>query len=57
MEDSIHSKHSKSSTGGKLMVFWRGDLMKNFLTEGIIYNADDFYVHAKTADFEEEVIN
>ena len=31
--------------------------MKNFLTEGIIYNADDFYLHANTADFEEEVIN
>ena len=30
--------------------------MKNFLNEGIIYN-DDFYVHANTADFEEEVIN
>ena len=57
MEDSIHSKHSKSATGGKLMVFGRGDLMKNFLNEGIIYNADDFYVHANTADFEEEVIN
>ena len=47
MEDSIHSKHSKSATGGKLMVFGGGDLMKNFLNEGIIYNADDFYVHAK----------
>ena len=57
MEDSIHSKHSKSATGGKLMVFGRGDLMKNFLNEGIIYNADDFYVHANTADFEEEVLN
>ena len=31
MEDSIHSKHSKSATGGKLMVFGRGDIMKNFL--------------------------
>ena len=31
--------------------------MKNFLNEEIIYNADDFYVHANTADFEEEVIN
>ena len=31
--------------------------MKNFSNEGIIYNADDLYVHANTADFEEEVIN
>ena len=56
-EDNIHSKHSKSATGGKLMVFGRGDLMKQFLNEGIIYKAGDFYVHANTADFEEEAIN
>ena len=31
--------------------------MEKFLNEGITYNADDFYVHANTADFEEEVIN
>ena len=39
------------------MVFGRRYLMKNFLNEEIIYNADDFYVHANTADFEEEVLN
>ena len=56
-EDNIHSKHSKSATGRKLMVFGRGDLMKQFLNEGIIYKAGNFYVHANTADLEDEVIN
>ena len=31
--------------------------MKQFLNEGIIYKAGDFYVHANTADLEDEVIN
>ena len=38
------------------MVFGQRDLMKNFLNEEIIYNAEDFYVHANTADFEKEVM-
>ena len=58
MEDNIHSKHSsKSATGGKLMVFGRGDLMEKFFSEGIKYNVEDYFMHANTADFEEQVVN
>ena len=55
---NIHSKHSsKSATGGKLMVFGRGDLMEKFFSEGIKYNVEDYFMHANTADFEEQVVN
>ena len=54
----FHSKHtSKSATSGKLMVFGRGDLMEKFFSEGIKYNVEDYFMHANTADYEEQVVN
>ena len=39
------------------MVFGRGDLMEKFFSEGIKYNVEDYFMHANTADFEEQVVN
>ena len=57
VEDNIHSKDSgKSETGGKLMVYSRGNLKAQFLGEGIKYNEKDFYIHANTTDFTREIV-
>ena len=39
------------------MVFGRGDLMEKFFSEGIKYNVEDYFMHANTADYEEQVVN
>ena len=57
IEDNVHSKDStKSATGGKLMAYGRGDLKDMFMRGGLKYNASDFYMHANTTDFKEEVV-
>ena len=57
IEDNMHSKDStKSATGGKFMAYGRGDLKDMFMREGLKYNAADFYMHANTTDFKEEVV-
>ena len=56
VEDNIH-EGTAALTAGKIMAFGMGPLKERFLSEGVRFNAEDFYMHAKTHDFTREIVH
>ena len=57
VRDNIHQagmEHSAKSAG-KLMVYGKGSVKRDFMGEGIKFNKDEYYVHANSHNFEEEI--
>ena len=55
VEDNV--QEGAALTAGKIMAFGRGPLKESFLSEGIRFNAQHFYMHANTYDFTKEIVD
>ena len=56
MEDNIHES-AAALTAGKIMAFGMGTLKERFLSQGVRFNSQDFYLHANTHDFTREIVD
>ena len=54
VEDNIHG--GAALTAGKLMAFGMGPLKERFLSDGVRFNPQDFYMHANTHDFTRQIV-
>ena len=54
MEDNVLGKGAQ--TKRKLMVYGGGSIKERFMTNGIKFNSEEFYMHAYHTDFQEEAV-
>ena len=54
VEDNVLGKGAQ--TNGKLMVYGCGSIKERFMTNGIKFNSEEFYMHANHTDFQEESV-
>ena len=54
VEDNVLGKGAQ--TNGKLMVYGCGSIKERFITNGIKFNSEEFYMHANHTDFQEEEV-
>ena len=54
IRDNVLGKGAQ--TKGKYMAYGLGNIKKDFLTEGIKFDADKFYMHANHTDFQMEAV-
>ena len=54
VEDNVLGKGAQ--TNGKLMVYGCGSIKERFMTNGIKFNSEEFYMHANHTDFQEEAV-
>ena len=55
MEDNVLGKGA--ATSGKFMVFGSGTIKERFLSEGIKFDQEQYYMHANHTDFQMEKVN
>ena len=55
MEDNVLGKGA--ATSGKFMVFGSGTIKEKFLSEGIKFDQEQYYMHANHTDFQMEKVN
>ena len=55
VEDNI--QEGAALTAGKLMAFGMGPLKERFLSDGVQFNPQDFYMHANTHDFTRQIVD